>query len=252
MSMFVSATKEGAYARVAIFGPSGSGKTFSALRIATGMGGSIAVIDTERRSARKYSDRFKFDVCDLEDRSLDGYVKAMDDARAYDLVIIDGLSHAWKELRAEVDKLANAKFRGNTWAAWSEGTPRQNWFIDRMVSLPCHVIATMRSKTEWQTGADNAGRTRPVRVGLAPEQRGGTEYEFDMLLELTPEHIAHVIKDRTGRFQDRLIEKPGEDFGRELVAWLADAGEPPPPVTSPSPPPPIDAGYAKPPDIIQF
>jgi hypothetical protein len=31
-----------------------------------------------------------------------------------------------------------------------------------------------------------------------------------------------VIKDRTGKFQDKLLDKPGEDFGRDLAAWLSD------------------------------
>jgi hypothetical protein len=30
----------------------------------------------------------------------------------------------------------------------------------------------------------------------------------------------NVIKDRTGKFQDRMIEKPGQEFGGELLAWL--------------------------------
>ena len=41
-----------------------------------------------------------------------------------------------------------------------------------------------------------------------------------MLLELSTEHIANVIKDRTGMFQDKLLTKPGVEFGRELVEWL--------------------------------
>jgi hypothetical protein len=31
-----------------------------------------------------------------------------------------------------------------------------------------------------------------------------------------------VIKDRSGRFQDRMIEKPDTSFGAEMAAWLAD------------------------------
>ena len=50
MSGFKKATKKEAKLRCAVFGPSGSGKTFSSLRIATGLGGSIAVIDTARGS----------------------------------------------------------------------------------------------------------------------------------------------------------------------------------------------------------
>lgn len=178
------------------------------------------MIDTERKTASKYSDRFDFDVCNLEDRTIDSYINAINEARDYDVLIIDSLSHAWQELLQEIDKLAKSKFRGNTWSAWSEGTPKQRKLIDALYDSPCHILATIRSKTEWQTANEN-GRTKPIRIGLAPEQGKGIEYEFDLLLALSTEHIAHIIKDRTGRYQDQTIEKPGEVFGRELKSWLS-------------------------------
>jgi len=58
-------------------------------------------------------------------------------------------------------------------------------------------------------------------MGLAPEQGKGIEYEFDLLVELDQKHIATVTKDRTGKFQDETIEKPGEDFGIALYDWLS-------------------------------
>lgn len=234
--MFERATKAKSKLRAAIFGPSGGGKTYSSLRIAAGMGGSIAVIDTERGSASKYSDRFKFDVCNLHDRTIAGYLKAMDDAAraGYGVLIVDSLSHAWQELLAEVDKLAATKFRGNTWSAWSEGTPRQRSLIDGLLSFPGHIIATMRVDTEWTQEQDpRTGKSKPVKVGLKPQQGKGIEYEFDMLMELSPEHVGIVSKDRTGKFQDRTFEKPGEEFGQELVAWLNDGAEPPSPPRRP-------------------
>lgn len=225
--MFEKATKAKAKARIAIFGPSGSGKTFSALRIATGLGGKIAVIDSERRSARKYSDRFSFDVCELNDRTIDGYCKAIDEAGDYGVLIIDSGSHAWQELLAEVESLAKAKYRGNTWSAWSEGTPKQHQFIDKILSFPGHIVMSMRSDTAWESEKDErTGKTRPVKIGLKPQQGKGIEYEFDLLIELSPEHVANITKDRTGKFQDKTIEKPGEDFGKELAAWLSDGAEP--------------------------
>jgi hypothetical protein len=220
--MFSKATKKKCKLRCAIFGPSGSGKTFSALRIAKGIGGKIAVIDTETGSASKYADRFEFDVCELEDRTIPGYVKAISSAKGYDVLLIDSLSHGWAELLQQVEKLAQAKFKGNTWSAWSEGTPLQRSLIDAILSFPSHILATMRSKTEWTTEQGNNGRSRPVRVGLTPEQGKGIEYEFDLLLELSTEHVANVIKDRTGKFQDALIDKPGEKFGQQLAAWLEE------------------------------
>lgn len=230
---FKKATKAQAKLRAAIFGPSGAGKTYTSMRVGKGLAGDgrMGVIDSERMTASKYSDRFDFDVLELDDTSVNGYIDAIQMAadEGFAVLIIDSLSHAWQQLLDEIDKLAKAKYRGNTWSAWSEGTPLQRKLIDAILRFPGHIIATMRSKTEWQTTNEN-GKSRPVRVGLAPEQGKGVEYEFDLLIEISTEHIANVIKDRTGKFQDKLIDKPGEDFGRELAKWLDDgvpAAKPP-------------------------
>ena len=101
------------------------------------MGGKVAVIDTERGSASKYADRFDFDVCELTDHDIDNYVKFIGEAAGeYDVLIIDSLSHGWADLLQEVEKLAQAKFRGNTWSAWSEGTPKQKKLVDALLSFP--------------------------------------------------------------------------------------------------------------------
>lgn len=222
--MFEQATKEGTYLRAALFGPSGGGKTMSALRMATGLGGTIAFIDTERRSARKYSDRFAFKVCDLENRTIAGYVEAIREAMKLNanVLIVDSMSHAWDELLADVDRIARAKYSGNKFGAWSEGTPKQNQLIDVILSYPGHLIATMRSDTEWTTEKDDRGKVKPVKVGLKPRQGKGIEFEFDMLLEISAEHVATVTKDRTGKFQDQTIECPDEKFGEQLAAWLSE------------------------------
>jgi len=223
MAGFKRATKAAAKLRAAVFGPSGAGKTYTTLGVAKGLGGRVAVIDTERGSASKYSDRFEFDVLELDDQSIDGYVAAIRLAgqEGYAVLVIDSLSHAWQTLLEEVEKLAKAKYRGNTWSAWSEGTPMQRKLVGAILDFPGHVLATMRSKTEWTT-VDNNGKKTPQRVGLAPEQGKGVEYEFDLLVEISTEHIANVIKDRTGKFQDKLLDKPGEEFGKQLAAWLAE------------------------------
>ena len=227
---FIKATKEAAKLRAAIFGPSGAGKTFTSLRLATGIGGSIALIDSERRTASKYADRFDFDVCNLEtgEHRVADYVKAIREAgqAGYNVLIIDSLTHAWQQLLAEVDALAKAKYRGNTWSAWSDGTPLQRSLVDAILDYPGHVIATMRSKTEWTTEASGSGKSAPKRVGLTPEQGKGIEYEFDMLFELSTEHILTVIKDRSGKFQDMCIPDPSEALGAEMAAWLDEGAKP--------------------------
>lgn len=225
---FRKAEKTQAKLRLALFGPSGAGKTMTALRLATGMGGKIALIDTERGSASKYADRFAFDTMILgEQKDIETYIGAIAAARGYDVLIIDSLSHAWQELLTEVDKLAKAKYRGNTWSAWNEGTPKQRRLVDAILEFDGHIIATMRSKTEWTTSEDN-GKVKPVRIGLAPEQGKSIEFEFDLLMELSVDHIGVVLKDRTGKYQDATFTKPGEDLGRDLAAWLLEGAAPPP------------------------
>lgn len=225
MSSFKKATKEKAKLRLALFGVSGSGKTYTALRMATGLageGGRIAVIDTERNSACKYSGRFDFDVCDAKKPSIENLKMFIDEAKSYDVLVIDSMTHAWIELLQEVEKIAKTKFGGNTWSAWSEGTPKQMSLINALLDFPGHIIATMRVETNWTTVTNEKGKVVPVRVGEAPKQGKGIEYEFDMLMQISPEHDALVIKDRTGKYQDKVIPMPDEEFGKALAEWLQD------------------------------
>ncbi len=237
--MFQKATKVGTRLRCAIFGPSGSGKTFTALRMAVGIGGRVALIDTENRSASKYADRFDFDVCNLGQRTVDDYMRAIEEAKHHDVLIIDSLSHAWRELLEEVDRVGRSQRSGNKWAAWGEVTPKHKRFVEAILTCPAHIISTMRADTEWRT-SDEGNKCRPVRIGLKPEQGKGIEYEFDVLLQLSADHTAEVIKDRTGGYQDAIIDKPGEDFGRKLADWLSTATpiEQAPPAAAPVTPPP--------------
>ena len=265
--IFSKATKHDTHIKAAIFGPSGAGKTYTSLRIAGGIDKMIgnkgtALIDTEARSASKYADRFDFDTIDLAEPTPENYALAIRAAESagYGVLIIDSLSHGWEELLAEVDRLA-ASNKNNRFNPWSKITPRQREFVKALLGAKIHIIATMRSKTEWTINTDARGRMSPTRLGLKPNQGKDIEYEFDMLLQMDTAHSITVIKDRSSIFQDRDIAEPGESFGEELVKWLcqtrvdrlaqsnasADAamGKPSPP--SPPAPPPKAAKPKQPP-----
>lgn len=245
---FQKATKAGCFARVAMFGSSGSGKTYTALSVATGIaqaiGSRIALGDSEHGSASKYADRFDFDAVDLVKCDIDEYLELFRSAAEakYGVLVIDSMTHAWHELLAEVDRFG-ARNRGNKFAGWATATPKQKALVDAILSYPGHVVATMRSKTEWVVENEN-GKNVPKRVGLAPEQGKGIEYEFDLLLELDPQHNAYVSKDRTGKYQDQTIQLPGEQFGRDLVAWLTEPGAPAVATAAPPVAPPAKASAA--------
>jgi hypothetical protein len=56
----------------------------------------------------------------------------------------------------------------------------QNALIDKIMSAPMHILASMRAKTEWGLDRDDeTGKSTPQKVGLAPVMRDGIEYEFD-------------------------------------------------------------------------
>jgi len=231
--MFKKAVRTKLWARVAIYGPSGSGKSYTGLRIATGLakkqGSRIAAIDTENRSLTKYAHIFDIDVCDITDKSIDNLLNVIEYAKnnGYRVLFIDSLTHSWKELLEEVDNIASKYFGGNSWAAWSKGTPKQNKLINALVNFPGHLIVTMRSKTEWTLGTEvknGKEKTKVTRSGTSPEQGKGIEYEFDILLDISQNHVAEIQKDRTGKYQDQFIEKPDEKFGEDLFDWL-NSGE---------------------------
>jgi len=230
---FSKAERTQLYLRCALFGPSGSGKTMTALRMAKGiadkMGCPMAVIDTEARSASKYADRFAFEVDNLDKKTIDNYLASMEAAKkaGYKVLVIDSLSHAWRELTEEVDRITQASASKNSILSWGKVNPKQKRLVEAILNYPGHLIATMRSKTEWVIGEGKDGKIAPEKLGLAPEQGKGIEYEFDLLIELKQNHHATITKDRTGKFQDETIEKPDEDFGVALYDWLAEGSASP-------------------------
>ncbi|MDR8492018.1 ATP-binding protein [Serratia nevei] len=226
---FEKATRKKAKLRLALTGPSGSGKTYSALLIAKGIGGRVAVVDTEKGSASLYSDVTDFDVLELEPPfTPERFIEAIQSAEraGYDTLITDSITHEWSGVGGcleLVDAIAKAKFRGNTWSAWSEINPRHRLFLDAILRSPMHIIATMRSKTETAQ-IEESGRKRIAKLGMKSEQRDGVEYEFTTVLDLVHEsHHAIATKDRTGLFSNVDPEILTESTGKKLLNWL-DSG----------------------------
>jgi len=244
--MFKKAVKSQAKARIGLIGPSGSGKTYTALNLAKYMGGKTAVIDTEHGSASLYADKFDFDTLILDNFHPQNYIDAIKAAgeAGYDNLVIDSLSHAWSgeggalEL---VDKAAARSKSGNTYVAWREVTPLHNQLIEAMLSSPCHIIATMRSKMEYVQQKDDNGKVQIKKVGMAPIQRDGMEYEFTIVGDLDIDHNFVVSKTRCDLLDGAVIRKPGKELADTIMAWLSDGAAPvapPPPAQKPVETPP--------------
>jgi len=226
---FEKAMRKKAKLRLALTGPSGSGKTYSALLVAKGIGGRIAVIDTEKGSASLYSDVAEFDVLELDPPfSPERFIEAISAAEqaGYDCLIIDSITHEWGGVGGcleLVDTIAKTKFRGNSWSAWSEINPRHRSFLDAILRSSMHIIATMRSKTETAQVEEN-GRKKVAKLGMKSEQRDGVEYEFTTVLDIGHEsHHAIASKDRTKLFSNADPVVLSEQTGKQLLNWL-DSG----------------------------
>jgi len=225
-------------ARVGMTGPSGSGKTLSALLMAYGMVGDwdkIGLIDTENRSADLYAETMKagvhiseFPKIDIEPPyTTEKYIEAIKAFEEYgvDVIIIDSLSHAWAGEGGLLEQKDQASKVGgkNSYTAWAEMTPKQNKMVEAILKAKCHVFTTIRSKTEYVLEANDKGKQVPRKVGMAPVQRDGLEYEFTMVMDLTSDHVATVSKDRTGLFDGQYFI-PSVESGQQLMEWL-ESGE---------------------------
>lgn len=228
---FVKATKTRAKLRLALDGPAGSGKTYTSLVTAAAIAGDgrVAVIDTERGSASLYAGTFDFDVLELSGnydpaRYIQA-IRAAESAGVYTVVVIDSLSHAWEAEGGVMEIADRNKKGGNTWSGWAAATPAYRSLIDAILGSSLHVIVTMRTKTEWVIEDK-----KPVKVGTAPVMRQGVDFEFGVVGDMDVEHVLRISKSRCPAVADKSYRHPDGTFGRTLLAWLNDGGDPAPPV----------------------
>lgn len=234
MGLFKQAVKHDAKLRLAIAGPSGSGKTYSALAIATALGGPVAFVDTEHGSASKYADVFAFDVAEMHaPYHPDKFIEAIRQAAeaGYRVIILDSMTHAWNGeggLLELVEQATKRQKTPNSYTAWHDVTPIQNRLIEAIVMANIHIIATMRSKQEYVQEKDNNGRSTIRKVGMAPIQRDGFEYEFDVFFDMDVDNNAVVSKTRCSALTGKVIAQPGAQVAKILKDWLGGAPAPEP------------------------
>jgi hypothetical protein len=128
----------------------------------------------------------------------------------------------------QVDKAAKRSQSNNSYVAWREVTPKHNDLVGTMVRCKMHLIVTMRAKQEYVIEKDEkTGKCSVRKVGLAPIQREGLEFEFDVVGDMDLENNYIITKTRCSKLNGQIINKPGEDLANTLIEWLD--GEVPPP-----------------------
>ncbi|GAA2929424.1 AAA family ATPase [Streptomyces enissocaesilis] len=228
---FRPASKAGRKARLSIQGMSGSGKTWTGLGITHGLaeGKRFAVIDTETGAASLYAgiSGIEFDSCPMDRYDPRDLVRVLEAAAkaGYPAVFVDSLSHFWTGTDGTLDQVDKAKsnYGNNKFAGWKEGTPIQKDMVAALLSYPGHVVASMRSYTEWVLQENDRGKKEPKRVGMRPEQRKGIEYEFDVAVAMDLDNRLEVLKSRCPALNRKVIDRPvgARDIAAPLLAWLS-------------------------------
>lgn len=223
--MFKKACKMKQKLRLLLEGASGSGKTYSALLIAKALGKKIALIDTEKGSASLYDKLADFDTCELAAPfTPEKYIAAITEAekQGYDVLIIDSITHEWSGKGGCLD-LQSAL--GGRYQDWAKVTPRHNAFIEAILQSKMHIIATARTKTDYETTNTN-GKMKVEKVGLKTEQRDGLDFEFTLVFRLNENHLASATKDRTSLFngKEAVIDT---STGKILLDWLNEGADTP-------------------------
>jgi len=219
---FAKATRKKCKMKLSLQGPSGSGKTYSALLLAKGITGDlskVAVIDSENGSSHLYAKLGAYSVLKLEAPfTPEKYIEAIHCAinEGFECVIVDSLSHEWFGSGGILEIHSN--MQGNSFTNWSKLTPRHNALIDTIVSADIHILATLRSKTEYVIQQVN-GKNVPEKVGLKSVQRDDTEYEFTISFELNKNFMSTVSKDRTGLFKNQPELVLNEQVGKRIMEW---------------------------------
>jgi len=182
----------------------------------------VAVIDTENSSADLYAHLGGYNVLSLSEYSPEKYIEAISvcEKAGMEVIIIDSISHCWDYL---LDFHAN--LQGNSFTNWAKVTPRQNAFVQKILSSPCHIICTMRSKQDYVLNEKN-GKMIPEKVGLKAVQRDNVDYEFTLVLDLDIKHHAIASKDRTGLFMGKPEFTITPNTGREILNWCNAASVP--------------------------
>ena len=180
-------------------------------------------------------------MLELDSYSPENFQAALEAAieAKYDAFLADSLSHFWmgKDGALEfVDMAAKKSSSRDGMSGWKEFRPHERGMVDSMIAAPLHVVVTMRTKTDYAEVDDGKGKKKRVKIGLAPVQREGLEFEFDLVGLMTDTNDFIVDKSRCFDMNGKVYTKPGEKEFAVFRDWLGGEAAPPPP---PSPQAPL-------------
>ena len=204
--------------------PSGSWKTMSALKLARWLASDwnkVCIIDTENWSWELYSNLWDYNAITLQEYKPSDYIKAIKvcEEAGMEVIVIDSITHEWKYLLDQVEKVTQASNSKNSYTAWGKITPHHDAFIQAILQSNCHIISTVRSKQDYDMWKNDKWYTTVTKVWMKQETRDWFEYELTISFDININHTATASKDRTNLFNDNLWFVIDEKVWERLKKW---------------------------------
>lgn len=221
--------------RIGLSAVSGGGKTISALLIAYGITGDwnkIAMLDSENGRGELYAGDKRFGIGEFNYIRLEApytpesYIKAIkmcEDEPSIEVIIVDSITHEWsgKGGCIEIQSALGGRYQD-----WATVTPRHQKFIEAILGSRCHMITTVRRKTEYDMSKDANGKMVIEKGGLKEVTRDDFEYELTVNLQIEINHMTKASKDNTGLFMDEPPFMITTETGKMIADWCERGIEP--------------------------
>ena len=124
----------------------------------------VAIIDTENGSADLYAHLGDYSVLSLTaPYTPEKYITAIKECEnaGMEVIIVDSITHEW-DGKGGILEISNS-MTGNSYTNWAKITPRHQAFLDAILQSPCHMITTVRRKTDYEL-VDVNGKKVPQKV----------------------------------------------------------------------------------------
>lgn len=242
MSLFKPAEMKQGFLKMGVYGGPGAGKSYTASLVAVGLHSLIkskkpvTFFDTETGSEYVLPVIFKpakVDLQTVKSRSFVDMVAALKEAQAIsDILIVDSITHVWKELMEAYKKKKNLDYvEFQDWAII-----KKEWeaFTEAYLNCPMHVIVCGRAQDMWEYETNDRGKKELVKSGTRMATEKNLAYEPSLLVEMekviqpntdqwTPR--AWVLKDRFATLDGKVFDRPGFETFLPHIQMLNLGGE---------------------------
>lgn len=201
------------YAKIGLQGPQGSGKSMTATNIACVLHREfkstkpIAFFDTESGSdylKDTIEERTGMAPLRIKARSFSQLMEVMQECRAgaSDILIVDSITHVWREIQSAYMKRVNEGLRWEKTRMDIQDIMqiKKQWepWPDEYLTSPLHVLVCGREGNEWGHEEDSeTGKRELVAVGKKMKVEGEFGYESSLIISMHSEQIARrTIRDK--------------------------------------------------------